>query len=122
MIRGLIPYEFSGTVDQSPAPDRVRCRLEIPAKWSRKKQGNAMRLMEVTNSAHRRDQPCFHLDFGARARRGVRRGGESLLLLTECNSVGPPLAMPGTGGTADTDWGGTATPKLPRLTRPSLLA
>jgi two-component sensor histidine kinase len=32
-IRELIPYEFGGTVDLEPAPDGVRCRLVLPAKW-----------------------------------------------------------------------------------------
>ena len=30
VVRGLIPYEFGGTVDFSFAPEGVRCRLEIP--------------------------------------------------------------------------------------------
>jgi PAS domain S-box-containing protein len=32
-IRGLIPYEFGGTVDLVLAPEGVRCRLELPADW-----------------------------------------------------------------------------------------
>jgi len=32
-ICDLIPYEFGGTVDLVPAPDGVRCRLELPADW-----------------------------------------------------------------------------------------
>jgi PAS domain S-box-containing protein len=35
VIRDLIPYELGGTVDYTLAPDGVRCRLEIPAKWLR---------------------------------------------------------------------------------------
>jgi PAS domain S-box-containing protein len=32
-IRGLIPYEFGGTVDLVPAPEGIRCRLELPVDW-----------------------------------------------------------------------------------------
>jgi PAS domain S-box-containing protein len=32
-IRDLIPYEFGGTVDLVPAPEGVRCRLELPVDW-----------------------------------------------------------------------------------------
>jgi len=32
-IRGLIPYEFGGTVDLAFAPAGVRCRLELAADW-----------------------------------------------------------------------------------------
>ena len=32
-IRDLIPYEYGGTVDLVPAPEGVRCRLELPAIW-----------------------------------------------------------------------------------------
>jgi two-component sensor histidine kinase len=32
-IRGLIPYEFGGTVDLVLAPEGVRCRLELAADW-----------------------------------------------------------------------------------------
>ena len=32
-IRYLIPYEYGGTVDLVPAPEGVRCRLELPAVW-----------------------------------------------------------------------------------------
>jgi PAS domain S-box-containing protein len=32
-IRDLIPYELGGTVDFVPAPEGVRCRLELPADW-----------------------------------------------------------------------------------------
>jgi PAS domain S-box-containing protein len=32
-IRGLIPYEFGGTVDLVFAPAGVQCRLELPADW-----------------------------------------------------------------------------------------
>lgn len=33
VIRDLVPYELSGSVDLVLAPEGVRCRLEIPAKW-----------------------------------------------------------------------------------------
>jgi PAS domain S-box-containing protein len=33
VIRDLIPYELSGTVNYELSPDGVRCRLEIPAEW-----------------------------------------------------------------------------------------
>jgi two-component sensor histidine kinase/integral membrane sensor domain MASE1 len=33
VIRDLIPYELDGTVDLDLAPEGVRCRLRIPAKW-----------------------------------------------------------------------------------------
>jgi PAS domain S-box-containing protein len=33
VIRHLIPYELGGTVDLVHAPDGVRCKLEIPARW-----------------------------------------------------------------------------------------
>ena len=32
-IRDLIPYELGGTVDLVPAPEGVRCRLELPVDW-----------------------------------------------------------------------------------------
>jgi two-component sensor histidine kinase/integral membrane sensor domain MASE1 len=35
VIRDLVPYELGGTVDLELAPEGVRCRLEIPAKWLR---------------------------------------------------------------------------------------
>jgi two-component sensor histidine kinase len=34
IIRGLLPYECSATVDLVLASDGVRCKLEIPADWS----------------------------------------------------------------------------------------
>ena len=33
VIRDLVPYELSGSVDLVLATEGVRCRLEIPAKW-----------------------------------------------------------------------------------------
>jgi two-component sensor histidine kinase/integral membrane sensor domain MASE1 len=33
VIRDLIPYELGGSVDLTLAPQGVRCRLQIPAKW-----------------------------------------------------------------------------------------
>lgn len=33
VIRDVIPYELGGVVDYVLAPDGVRCKLEIPAKW-----------------------------------------------------------------------------------------
>jgi PAS domain S-box-containing protein len=36
VIRDLIPYELGGSVDYVLAPEGVRCRVEIPAKWLRK--------------------------------------------------------------------------------------
>jgi two-component sensor histidine kinase len=33
VIRDLIPYELGGSVDYVVAPEGVRCRVEIPAKW-----------------------------------------------------------------------------------------
>ena len=33
VIRDLIPYELGGSVDYVLAPEGVRCRVEIPAKW-----------------------------------------------------------------------------------------
>jgi PAS domain S-box-containing protein len=35
IIRGLLPYECSATVDLVLAPEGVRCRLEVPAEWFR---------------------------------------------------------------------------------------
>ena len=35
VIRDLIPYELGGSVDYVLAPEGVRCRVEIPAKWLR---------------------------------------------------------------------------------------
>ena len=32
-IRDLIPYELGGTVVLVPAPEGVRCRLELPVDW-----------------------------------------------------------------------------------------
>ena len=37
VIRDLIPYELGGTVDYVLAADGVRCKVEIPAKWLRKR-------------------------------------------------------------------------------------
>ena len=37
VIRDLIPYELGGTVDHVLAADGVRCKLEIPAKWLRRR-------------------------------------------------------------------------------------
>jgi two-component sensor histidine kinase len=37
VIRDLIPYELGGAVDYVLAADGVRCRLEIPAKWLRRR-------------------------------------------------------------------------------------
>jgi two-component system, sensor histidine kinase PdtaS len=37
VIRNLIPYELGGTVDYVLAADGVRCKLEIPAKWLRRR-------------------------------------------------------------------------------------
>jgi PAS domain S-box-containing protein len=33
VIRDLIPYELGGSVDYVLAPEGVRCKVEIPAKW-----------------------------------------------------------------------------------------
>jgi two-component sensor histidine kinase len=33
VIRDLIPYELDGSVNYVLAPEGVRCRVEIPAKW-----------------------------------------------------------------------------------------
>jgi PAS domain S-box-containing protein len=33
VIRNLIPYELGGTVDYVLAPDGIRCKFEIPARW-----------------------------------------------------------------------------------------
>jgi PAS domain S-box-containing protein len=33
VIRDLVPYELRGSVDLVLAPEGLRCRLEIPAKW-----------------------------------------------------------------------------------------
>src|SRR5262249_195117 len=33
VTRNLIPYELGGSVDYRLAPEGVRCRVEIPAKW-----------------------------------------------------------------------------------------
>jgi hypothetical protein len=33
VICDLIPYELGGTVDLVHAPEGVRCRIEIPARW-----------------------------------------------------------------------------------------
>jgi two-component sensor histidine kinase len=35
VIRDLIPYELGGSVDYVLAPEGVRCRVEVPAKWLR---------------------------------------------------------------------------------------
>ena len=37
VIRELIPYELGGAVDYVIAVDGVRCKLEIPAKWLRRR-------------------------------------------------------------------------------------
>ena len=37
VIRDLIPYELGGTVDHVLSADGVRCKLEIPAKWLRRR-------------------------------------------------------------------------------------
>jgi two-component sensor histidine kinase len=37
VIRDLIPYELGGTVDYVLAVDGARCKLEIPAKWLRRR-------------------------------------------------------------------------------------
>jgi PAS domain S-box-containing protein len=36
VLRDLIPYELGGSVDYEFAPEGVRCRVELPAKWLRK--------------------------------------------------------------------------------------
>jgi len=59
VIRGLIPYEFGGTADQSPRS--AQSPLQV---------GNTSQVVEEKNKATR---------FGTRARRGVRCGVESLL-------------------------------------------
>jgi PAS domain S-box-containing protein len=33
VIRDLVPYELGGSVDLKLAPDGLRCRLQVPAKW-----------------------------------------------------------------------------------------
>lgn len=33
VIRDLVPYELGGTVDLKLAPDGVRCRMQVPARW-----------------------------------------------------------------------------------------
>src|SRR5262245_2238176 len=33
VIRDLVPYELGGSVDLVLAPEGVRCRVEIPARW-----------------------------------------------------------------------------------------
>jgi two-component sensor histidine kinase len=35
VIRDLIPYELGGSVDYVLAPEGVRCKVEVPAKWLR---------------------------------------------------------------------------------------
>lgn len=35
VILDLVPYELGGSVDYVLAPDGVRCRVELPAKWLR---------------------------------------------------------------------------------------
>jgi PAS domain S-box-containing protein len=37
VIRDLIPYELGGTVDYILATEGVRCKLEIPARWLRRR-------------------------------------------------------------------------------------
>jgi PAS domain S-box-containing protein len=37
VIQDLIPYELGGTVDYVLAADGVRCKLEIPARWLRRR-------------------------------------------------------------------------------------
>jgi PAS domain S-box-containing protein len=41
VIRELIPYELGGTVDYDLAADGARCKLEIPARWLRRRQPHA---------------------------------------------------------------------------------
>jgi PAS domain S-box-containing protein len=33
VIRNLVPYELGGSVDYVFAPDGIRCKIEIPARW-----------------------------------------------------------------------------------------
>ena len=33
VIRNLVPYELGGTVDYMLAPEGIRCKFEIPARW-----------------------------------------------------------------------------------------
>jgi len=35
VIRNLVPYELGGTVDYELVPDGIRCKIEIPARWTR---------------------------------------------------------------------------------------
>ena len=41
VIRELIPFELGGAVDLDFAPDGLRCRLEIPADWIRRRASPA---------------------------------------------------------------------------------
>jgi two-component sensor histidine kinase len=50
VIRDLIPYELGGRVDFVLAPEGVRCRLEIPAKWL----SNFMRPHRTQHAARHR--------------------------------------------------------------------
>jgi PAS domain S-box-containing protein len=49
IIRHLIPYELGGAVDLDYAPEGVRCKLEIPARWlySQPVRGDAPALFGV---------------------------------------------------------------------------
>jgi len=76
-ICDLIPYEFGGTVDLVPAPDGVRCRLELPADWLINDGEPASRaithandskeisdLGQVALKALRRDTKSYHDETG----------------------------------------------------------
>jgi two-component sensor histidine kinase len=41
VIRDLIPFELGGSVEYLLAPEGVRCRVEIPARWLRNTRGCA---------------------------------------------------------------------------------
>ena len=52
VIRDLIPYELGGTVDYVLAADGVRCKLEIPAKWLRRRTSQPNGLSGAREQLH----------------------------------------------------------------------
>ena len=56
VIRDLVPYELNGSVDLALAPEGVRCRLEIPAKWVSSTIGHTSVHANSLSAEHRRER------------------------------------------------------------------
>ena len=53
IVRELIPFELGGTADLDFAANGLRCRLEIPADWVRKRRSEDFRGVDIAGATSR---------------------------------------------------------------------